>query len=40
MKNIEFAYEILGINPMSIERNLEGKRRNEEEQLLFLKKRK
>lgn len=40
MKNIEFAYEILGINPMSIERNLEGKRRNEEEQLLFLKERK
>lgn len=40
MRNIEYAYEILGINPMSIERNADGKKRSEEEKLLFLKERK
>ncbi len=40
MKNIEYAYKILAINPISIERNIEGRKRSEEEKLLFLKERK
>ena len=40
MRNMEYAYEILGINPMSIERNADGKRRTEEEKLIFLRERK
>lgn len=40
MRNIEYAYKILGINPMSIERNADGKRRTEEEKLIFLRERK
>ena len=40
MRNIEYAYKILGINPMSIERNADGKRRTEEEKLIFLRGRK
>lgn len=40
MRDLEYAYKILGINSIAIERNLNGKRRSEEEKLLFLKERK
>lgn len=40
MENIEYACKILGINPRAIERDADGKKRNEEEIITFLKERK
>lgn len=40
MKNMEYACRILEINSIAIERDLNGKKRNEEEKLSFIKERK